>query len=58
MTSTMPVAICITRQKVSTMPQIHIQLRFLGVGMKRVEWMRPRIGSRLSIHFSTPVFGS
>ena len=40
------------------MPQIHIQLRFLGVGMKSVEWIRPRIGSRLSIHFSAPVFGS
>ena len=40
------------------MPQIHIQLRFFGVGMNSVEWIRPRIGRRLSIHFSTPVFGS
>ena len=58
MTSTMPVAICIARQKTSTMPQIHIQLRFLGVGMNRVVCRRPMIGSRLSTHFSTPVFGS
>jgi len=36
MASVTPVAICNTRQKASTMPQIHIQLRFLGVGMKRV----------------------
>ena len=58
MTSTTPVAICIARQKASTMPQIHIQLRFFGVGMNSVEWISPRIGSRLSIHFSTPDFGS
>ena len=40
------------------MPQIHIQLRFLGVGMNSVVCSRPRTGSRLSIHFSRPVFGS
>ena len=58
MTSTMPVTICCTRQNISTMPQIHIQLRFLGVGMNSVVWSSPMIGSRLSIHFSMPVFGS
>ena len=53
-----PVAICTTRQKASTIPQIHIQLRFFGVGMNSVEWISPITGSRLSIHFSMPDFGS
>ena len=29
------------------MPQIHIQFRFLGVGIIRVSYSRPTIGSRL-----------
>ena len=36
MASTMPVTICSTSAKVKTMPQIHIQLRFLGVGIIKV----------------------
>ena len=50
--------ICIARQKVSTMPQIHIQLRLRGVGIVSVECRRPSTGSRDSTHFSAPVFGS
>jgi hypothetical protein len=54
----MPVMICSARQKVSTMPQIHIQFRFLGVGIMIVSYSSPRMGRRLCSHFSPPDFGS
>ena len=59
MTSAMPVTICNTRQTVRTMPQIHIQFRFLGVGIISVVVDdRSRLAGGECTHFSMPVLGS
>ena len=50
--------ICIARQKVKTMPQIHIQFRFFGVGIINVSYKRPMIGRRELIAFVALDFGS
>ena len=58
MANTIPVMICNNKHNVKRLPQIHIQLRFLGVGIVKVEYKTPAIGSLESNHFSKFDFGS
>ncbi len=58
MTSTTPVAICMTSVNTRTMPQIHIQFRFFGVGMNSVSYNSPAMGRRRYSHFSPSLLGS